>query len=232
MDKNRHLRFFIKPLEDDMAGGGLSMDVNNHLRISTSSEYKKLSALAMVLAVNPTPATTSDMASIRFLICPVKCEAVYSGNPEELGKITNYFPAMRVVSSVTIPDVIEQAQNILGISKQHLAVVFGTSRQNLYNLLKNNEQVPTQETEARAMQVKQALDIISEICPYKLGASTMTCRIDGRRLLDELSESEINLAQVRVFAQEINKRIQAQQQSNLPESIIRNQEFIDTFNAI
>jgi hypothetical protein len=58
------------------------------------------------------------------------------------------------------------------------------------------------------------LDIISEICPYKLGASTMTCRIDGKRLFDELAENEIDLAQVRLFIQEINKRIQLYYNSN------------------
>ncbi|NOT83587.1 MAG: hypothetical protein HOP02_02160 [Methylococcaceae bacterium] len=151
--------------------------------------------------------------------------------PASLGIITNYLPVQKTESSLTIPDVIMQAQNILGISKQHLTFVFDTSRQNLYNLLNNNEQVPKSETVARAIQVKQALDIIAEICPHKLGASTMTCRIDGRRLFDELIAREINLAQVKVFAQEINKRISTQQQSNIPESVIRNQEFIDTFNA-
>lgn len=135
-------------------------------------------------------------------------------------------------SSLTISDVIEEANNILGISKLHLAEVFDTSRQNLYNLLKNGNQVPTQETEERAAQVKEALDIISSICPYKLGASTMTCLINGERLYDELTKSNINLDKVRIFAQAINKRISIQQQSNLSEGMVKNQEFIDTYNAI
>lgn len=135
------------------------------------------------------------------------------------------------LSGHTVSDVIIQAQSILGISKSHLAIVFKMSRQNLDNLIKNTQQKPTEETEARAMQVKKALDIVSKACPYKLGASTMTCRINGRRLFDELSENEIDLAQVKLFAQDINKRINVQQKSPLPESIIKNQEFIDTFNA-
>ena len=176
--------------------------------------------------------TTTCFDSISLWALPINRATDLNNQVYYLGVITNYFPAQKAKSSLTIPDVIVQAKNILGISKLHLATIFKMSRQNLDNLLKNNEQMPTQETEARAIKVKQALDIISEICPYKLGASTMTCRIDGKRLFDELTEHEINLAQVQLFAGEINKRIHLQQQSNLPERVLRNQEFIDTFNAI
>jgi hypothetical protein len=186
--------------------------------------------------------TSTNFNAIPFLATTAKTDSFYlfflpkgvlnSNTPVPSGPITNYLPIQKAESSLTIPDVIVQAQNILGISKSHLAAIFKMSRQNLDNLLKNNEQKPMHETEARAMQVKQALDIISEICPYKLGASTMTCKIDGKRLFDELTEHEINLTQVRLFAREINKRIHSQPQSNLPENVKRNQEFIDTFNAI
>jgi hypothetical protein len=120
----------------------------------------------------------------------------------------------------------------LGIGKLHLAAIFKMSRQNLDNLIKNTDQKPTPETETRALQVKGALQLISDLCPYKLGASTMTCKINGRRLLDELSNDEIDLVKVRLFAQEITKRIQTNHQSNLPDSVRKNQEFMDTFNSI
>jgi len=202
--------------------GELSM---NNYQITTSTNCVAMALVGAFLA------TTAGTAPDRLWVLPIK-RVLDINAPASSGPITNYLSVQKAESSLTIPDVIVQAQNILGISKLHLAAVFKMSRQNLDNLLKNNEQVPTQDTEARAMQVKQALDIISEICPYKLGASTMTCRIDGKRLFDELAENEIDLHQVRVFTQEINKRIQLQQQSSLPESIIKNQEFIDTFNAI
>jgi hypothetical protein len=194
----------------------------NKQQISTST--KCVAALVGCLA------TTAGAIPDRSWILPPKIDLDINIT-EFSGEITNFLPVLKAESSITVPDVIRQAKNTLGISKLHLAAVFKMTRQNLDNLLKNDEQKPTQETEARAIHVKKALDIVSEFCPYKLGASTMTCRINGRRLFDELAENEIHLAQVRLFAQEINKRISTQQQSNLPESVIRNQEFIDTFNA-
>lgn len=176
-------------------------------------------------------ATTAGTIPDRIWVLPVKISLGVNSS-ESSGAITNYLPIKKIESSVTVPDVILQAKNILGINKFHLATVFTMSRQNLDNLLKNKEQRPTQETEARAMQVKQALEVISEYCPYKVGASAMTCRINGRRLIDELTETEINLDQIIIFAKEINKRINTQNKSNIPENILRSQEFIDTFNAV
>ena len=196
----------------------------NKQQISTSTN-----CIAMAL-VGTFLATTAGVAPDRLWVLPIKI-GLDMNVPESPGAITTYLPVKKAESSVTVPDVILQAKNTLGISKLHLSAIFKMTRQNLDNLLKNKEQKPTQETEARAMEVKRALDTISNLCPYKLGASTMTCRINGRRLFDELAENEINLVQVTLFAQEINKRISTQQQSNLPENVISNQEFIDIFNA-
>lgn len=192
-------------------------------QISTST--KCVAALVSLLS------TTAGATPDRIWVLPVKM-GLDVNTSEFPGVITNYLPIQKTESSVTVPDVILQAKNTLGISKLHLAAIFKMTRQNLDNLLKNNEQKPTQETEARAIQVKKALDIVSELCPHKLGASTITCRINGRRLFDELAESEINLVQIKIFAQEINKRIIAQYKSNIPENILRSQEFTDTFNAV
>ena len=140
-------------------------------------------------------------------------------------------PLQQAESSLAVADAIVQARNILGISKLHLAAVFKMSRQNLDNLL-NNKQVPTQEIKTRSMQVKQALAVISKTCPYKLGASALSCKIDGKRLFDVLTENTIDLAQVDIFTHEINKRIRLQEEpSSLPDSVIKNQEYIDAFNA-
>jgi hypothetical protein len=96
-------------------------------------------------------ATTAGADPVRLWFLPIKGVLnLYA--PSSSGPITNYLSLQKAESSLTIPDVIVQAQNILGISKLHLAAVFKMSRQNLDNLLKNNEQAPTQETEARAMQ--------------------------------------------------------------------------------
>lgn len=206
--------------------------MNNNIRASTSNNHVGIGALAMALVVTPAAATTADIASVRIVPCLFKFQNLTNCASEE-GVITNSLPLPKVAApSVTVQDVIIQSQNILGIGKLHLAAVFKMSRQNLDNLIKNTEQKPTPETESRALQVKKALEVISGLCPYKLGASTMICKINARRLLDELSEDEINLAEVRLFAQEIAKRIQTNHQSNLPESVAKNQEFMDTFNAI
>lgn len=207
--------------------------MNNNIRASTSNNHVDIGVLAMALVVTPTAATTADIASVRIVPCLFKFQNLTNFALEEGRVITNSLPLPKEATpSITVQDVIIQSQNILGIGKLHLAAVFKMSRQNLDNLIKNTEQKPTPETESRALQVKKALGVISGLCPYKLGASAMTCKINGRRLLDELSEDEINLAEVRLFAQEIAKRIQTNHQSNLPESVAKNQEFMDTFNAI
>ena len=207
--------------------------MNHNIRVSTSNNHAGVGALAMALVINPVAATTADNASIRIVPLVVRFQNSTNCVSELTGEITNCLPISKIAPpSVTVQDIIMESQSILGIGKLHLAAIFKMSRQNLDNLIKNTEQKPTSETETRALQVKKALEIISELCPYKLGASTMTCKINGRRLLDELSENEINLAEVRLFAQEIAKRIQTNYQSNLPERVTKNQEFMDTFNAI
>lgn len=207
--------------------------MNNNIRASTSNNRAGIGALAMALVVTPAAATTADIASVRIVPCFFRFQTLTNCASEEGGAITNSLPLPRAaIPSVTVQDVIIKSLNILGIGKLHLANIFKMSRQNLDKLIKNTEQKPTPETETRALQVKKALEVISEICPYKLGASTMTCKINGRRLLDELSEDEINLTKVRIFSQEIVKRIQTNHQSNLPERVIKNQEFMDTFNSI
>ena len=129
-------------------------------------------------------------------------------------------------------DVIQQADKKLGLSKQHLAEIFAISRQNLYNLLNNAEQVPTSETENRAKQVNNALIEINSACPYKLGASCLTVRIEGKRLFDVLTESEICLIEVKKFAEQINNRITRQSVSNIPEHIAKQEEFLIRPNAV
>jgi hypothetical protein len=207
--------------------------MKNNIRASTSNSQASVGTLAMALFVSPAVATTADMASIRIVPCVVRFQSLTNCDSEDLGAITNSSPLPKATHpSLTVQDVIIQSQNILGIGKLHLANVFKMSRQNLDNLIKNAEQKPNPETEARALQVRKALEVISELCPYKIGASTMTCKINDRRLLDELSEDKINLEEVKIFSKEIAKRIQTNQQSNLSEKIIKNQEFMDTFNAI
>jgi len=131
-----------------------------------------------------------------------------------------------------VKDVIQQADKQLGLSKQHLAQIFGVSRQNLYNLLNNADQTPNRETEDRAKQVNKALDVINSIYPHKLGASTLTVRIDDKRLFDVLKEDEICLEQVKHFSEVIAKRISRQSQSNLPERIAEQEEFLMRPNSV
>ena len=205
----------------------------NHNIVYTSNNHGGVGVLAMALYINQAAATTADNASIRIVPLVVRFQNSTDCISAVTAEITNCLPISKIAPpSVTVQDMIMESQSILGIGKLHLAAIFKMSRQNLDNLIKNTEQKPTPETETRALQVKKALEVISELCPYKLGASTMTCKINARRLLDELSENEINLAEVRLFAQEITKRIQTNFQSNLPERVAKNQEFMDTFNAI
>lgn len=205
--------------------------MNSTIQASTSNSQTRTGALALFISSDI--ATTADIASVSIVPFAVGFSSLTNCDSREIGVITNSLILPEAATpSITVQDIIIQSQNILGIGKLHLASIFKMSRQNLDNLIKSTDQKPNLETETRALQVKNALEVISEFCPYKIGASTMTCKINGRRLLDELSEDEIDLDEVRIFSQEIAKRIQTTQQSNLPERAIKNQEFMDTFNAI
>lgn len=129
-------------------------------------------------------------------------------------------------------DVIQQADKQLGLSKQHLAQIFGISRQNLYNLLNNADQTPNRETEDRAKEVSKALKEISSICPLKLGASTLTVRIDDKRLFDVLMEKDICLQQVGQFTEQINKRITRQSTTSIKKYLDEQEEFLMRPNAV
>jgi hypothetical protein len=207
--------------------------MNNNHRISTAAT----NAFLMVLA-SSSPFTTAFAATVSRSAVPVLISLTPrgfgSGRISQAPKeITNYLPSPQQPSELAaVSDIIGQAQTVLGISKQHLASIFGISRQNLYNLIGNHEQIPTPDTAARAWQVKKALEVIAEECPYQLGASTMTCRINGQRLLDELLAQDIDLGQVRLFAQAIAKRIHTQQAASFSDKTIRGQEFMDTVNVI
>ena len=181
------------------------------------------------LALNGMPAlaTTGTNENITTYFLPQLSEnSLTSKTP------SSYFPIAQQTDSITVGDVIRQAEKILGLSKQHLAKVFLTSRQNLYNLLNNLEQKPQQETENRAKQVNEALNIISSNCPHKLGASTLTVRIENKRLFDILTSENINLEHVTMFSETIAKRINKQSQPTLPEHIAKQEEFLNRPNAI
>jgi len=181
----------------------------------------------IALSGMPAFATTGTNDNIATYFLPT-----FSGSSHIAGAPSSYFPIEDHDNSLTIGDVIQQAEKTLGLSKQHLAKVFLTSRQNLYNLLKNPEQKPQQDTESRAKKVNEALDIISLNCPHKLGASTLTVKIGDKRLFDILTSENINLEQLAIFSKEIAKRINKQSQSTLPTHIAKQEEFLNRPNAI
>jgi transposase len=160
------------------------------------------------------------------------CFPISNTNAVTLEEPSNYFSVEQQPDILTVSDVIQQADKTLGLSKQHLAKVFLTSRQNLYNLLNKPDQKPNQETENRAKQVNEALKVVSAICPNRLGASTLTVRIDDKRLFDVLTSEHINLEQVAMFSKAIAKRINKQSQPTLPKHITKQEEFLNRPNAV
>jgi len=175
----------------------------------------------------PAVATTASNENIIMYLLPT-----LNANDLPLEQPSNYFPVEHQTDSLTVSDIIKHADKTLGLSKQHLAKVFLTSRQNLYNLLNKPGQKPNQETESRAQKINEVLNIIGSICPYKLGASSLTVRIDNKRLFDVLTENNIDLEQVRTFSVAIAKRINRQSQSMLPEHTIKQEEFLNRPNAV
>jgi len=182
---------------------------------------------AIAISGMPAVATTGTNDNIKIYFLPQFSEGQHTAEVP-----SSYFPIKEHDNSLTIGDVIQQAEKTLGLSKQHLAKVFLTSRQNLYNLLKNPEQKPQQDTESRAKKVNEALSIISSNCPHKLGASTLTVKIENKRLFDILTSENIDLEQVAIFSKEIAKRINKQPQSTLPTHIAKQEEFLNRPNAI
>lgn len=175
----------------------------------------------------PTDATTGTNEKVS--------QCLYSAsmpNGEMLEKPSNLFSVEKQIETLTVSDIIRKAEKSLGLSKQHLARVFATTRQNLHNLLTNPEQKPNQKTENRANQVNEALTIIRSICPYKIGASALTVRVDDKRLFDILIEEKINLSQVIFFSEIIANRLNKKSQSKLPEQIIEQEAFLSRPNAV
>ncbi len=201
--------------------------------ICNNSNQKAVPVLA-VLLVTATSAITTTLASGAVRFVPTRLQLASNCISENSDTITNSLPGSysAMHPSLTVRDIIISSQDILGIGKLHLAKIFKMSRQNLDNLLKKPDQKPTQETEERAWQIKKALDLIAEHCPYKLGASTITCKINNRNLLVALSEDVTDFEEIKMFSREISRRIQTNLESNLPEKVKRNQEFMDTFNAV
>lgn len=172
-------------------------------------------------------ATTATNENIAMYSLPIS-----NANVLPIESPSNYFPIEQHEHGLTVSDIIQHADKTLGLSKQHLAKIFLISRQNLYNLLNNPDQKPNQETESRAKQVNEALKVVSAIFPHKLGASTLTVRIDNKRLFDVLTENSIDLEQVKKFSVAIAKRINKQSQPTLPEHAIKREEFLNRPNAV
>lgn len=184
-------------------------------------------ACGLVMALGGIPViTTASNDGIKIYPFPINTKFSTLESP------SNYAAIKQKSEIFAVSDVIKYAEKTLGLSKQHLADIFVITRQNLYNLLNNPEQIPNLNTENRAKQVNKALDVINSIYPHKLGASTLTVRIDDKRLFDVLKEDEICLEQVKHFSEVIAKRISRQSQSNLPERIIEQQAFLSRPNAI
>jgi hypothetical protein len=190
------------------------------------NEFSTACGLAAMALGGMAEATTGTNTAPTYFVPNISVYVQVAQSP------SNYLPAVQQAESVTVVDVIQRAEKTLGLSKQHLAKVFLTSRQNLYNLLKNPEQKPQQETENRAKKVNEALNIISSNCPHKLGASTLTVKIEDKRLFDILINDNINLEQVALFSNVIAKRINKQSASALPEHIAKQEEFLNRPNAI
>lgn len=182
-----------------------------------------LSALAMFSAYSAT--TSANDEHTMYLLFALKS----SSTSESPSNFVSFDPETKVFA---VGDVIQRTEAALGLSRQHIAKIFKSSRQNIYNLLNNLEQKPNPETEKRARQVNEALDAIREIYPYKLGASVLTVRIEEKRLFDVLTEDRIDIDEVKRFTETIAKRIGKQTQLILPESVVEQQEFLNRPNAI
>lgn len=128
---------------------------------------------------------------------------------------------------ISVFDIMQDSQKFLGIGKQHLAKIFQMSRQNYYNLQSNIEQIPNEETSARAEKVSGAIEIIKNEAKHKLGASTMTYKINRGSLLDVLIADDINLEKVSLFVNKINERISNTSKARLPEHMAKKEDILD-----
>lgn len=176
---------------------------------------------------------TAESSHLKFWRMPfparIRARSCSAGNSEN---ITNFIAATPVESVIYVPDILAQAIETIGIGKQHIASIFGISRQHLYNIIKDPGTDVKPENQKRAADVAQALRVIRNITSYKLGSSVLTFRIDNVRLLDVLQQETIDLDRVERFAAEINSRIATTQPaSSIPESIADQQEYLDKPSA-
>ena len=201
------------------------------------SNTKGVNATAITLLLGAAITTNtgaSEVENLSFWLLPASAQIPVQGADVDGEKpVTNLMPVTQDESIVFAPEVISRAKEILGISNQHLASIFGISRQHLNNIVNDPNIAIKDSNQLRVVRVDEALSAIRSVTEQKLGASTLTMRIDNVRLLDILLADEINLDQVKRFAVHIDSRISSQESdSSLPEVIASQQEHLDTPDAV
>ncbi|MCQ9084881.1 hypothetical protein [Vibrio harveyi] len=186
---------------------------------TTSSTHKKTTAIALSMACFNTHAAV-DVDSI----LPPQYEVCYSSNISGeqwssigVAELTDNGNTTEVLSIADIVDLVKVA---LGLPNKDVASIFGVSRQTLHSY-KNSADDHT----VNASNQKRALtlaEIIQEVRPKfnrSPGAMAKNYTVEGKSLLDLLSEPTLNISNIVWFADKLAEKMSA----NAPKSTATNE---------
>ncbi len=123
---------------------------------------------------------------------------------------------------VGISDVIKHIKVGLGLPNKDIAKIFGVTRQTLYNYLKQSDKnsVINPNTLERSLMLKKVAKNLSGIFNKSPGAMAKNFTIEEQSLLDLLSEEDLNIDKISIFAVKLSKRMS--QHSSSSDSVSNN----------
>ena len=103
-----------------------------------------------------------------------------------------------------------------------IAKIFGVTRQTLYNYLKQSDKnsVINPNTLERSLMLKKVAKNLSGIFNKSPGAMAKNFTIEEQSLLDLLSEEDLNIDKISIFAVKLSKRMS--QHSSSSDSVSNN----------
>jgi len=124
-------------------------------------------------------------------------------------------------SGMTASTMMARAQTITGLSLKDLAIVYGVSRQTLYNYKKETDH-PNGANWKRLQQIDEKISILARILPVSPGAlAKRFSNRQGETLLSLLQQEETDIEQLKALASQLAE------QMNSAAPVIQHQATLD-----
>lgn len=157
-------------------------------------------------------------------IVPPQNDVIYSSNISGeqwssvgVSKATESYGEIDVLG---ISDIVDSVKVALGLPNKDIASIFGVSRQTLHSYKNStDEHTVNSSNKKRALTLSEIIDEISPKFDRSPGAMAKNYTRDGKSLLDLLSESNLNIAEIVRLADSLSEKMS----SNLPKNTATNE---------